>query len=67
MSDDMKARIDALEIRIAHQDKTIADLSDMITEQWRKINDLERRFGALHAEVESIGAERGGHEPPPHY
>ena len=63
----MKTRIDALEIRVAHQDKTIADLNDMITAQWRKIEDLERRFSALHAEVENIGAERGGHEPPPHY
>ena len=67
MTDPMQARIDALEIRVAHQDKIIADLSDMIAAQWRKLDDLERRFANLHTEVENIGAERGGHEPPPHY
>ena len=67
MTDDPKARIDALEIRIAHQDKVIADLNDMLTAQWRKLDDLERRFGNLHTEVGNIAAERGGHEPPPHY
>ena len=35
MTDPMQARIDALEIRVAHQDKIIADLSDMIAAQWR--------------------------------
>ena len=67
MSEALQARIDALEIRVAHQDKMIADLNDMITAQWRKLDDLERRYGNLHTEVENIAAERGGHEPPPHY
>ncbi len=62
------SRLDALETLVAHQDKTIAELNDVITAQWRKIDALERQVAKLLAEFQSIGAPRDTSEPPPpHY
>lgn len=61
-------RIDELEIRIAHQDRTIADLSDMITAQWKKIEMLERQLRRLGEELESMESGAApANQKPPHY
>jgi SlyX protein len=62
-------RIDELEMRLAHQDKTIAELNDVITSQWKKIEGMEwqlRRFGE---ELEALEASEGpaANQKPPHY
>jgi len=44
-------RLEAVEIRLAHQDKMISDLNDVITAQWRKIDLLERQLGRLREEL----------------
>ncbi len=65
---DVARRIDELETRIAHQDKTIADLNEMITAQWRKMDALEfqlRRFGEELQSMDS--AEAQANQRPPHY
>lgn len=69
MSDENLAvsRLDALEMLVAHQDKTIAELNVAVTAQWRKIDALERLVAKLHMEIQSIGAPRDTSEPPPHY
>ncbi|WP_330083833.1 SlyX family protein [Methylocystis iwaonis] len=65
---DYAARLDALETLIAHQDRTIAELSDVIASQWRKIDILERQVAQLREEFQNIGASRDTPEPPPpHY
>jgi SlyX protein len=62
------SRLDALETLVAHQDKTIAELNDAITAQWRKIDTLERQVARLLAEIQNVGAQRDTPEPPPpHY
>jgi SlyX protein len=62
------ARLDALEIRIAHQDATIADLNEVITTQWRRIDVLERQVAMLREEFQNSIPQREGPEPPPpHY
>lgn len=63
------ARLTALEMRIAEQEKTIAELNDMVVEQWRKIDRLERRVAQLRDEVDSLDPTRSGQPepPPPHY
>lgn len=64
-------RLDALEIRIAHQDQTIDELNAAITAQWKLIDRLERQIAVLHERVSE--GERGRGEatpidrPPPHY
>lgn len=71
MSDDISdhsSRIDMLEVRIAHQDHTIAELNEVITAQWRKIDALERQIAKLRDEYQNMAAPREGPEPPPpHY
>ena len=68
---DLNASIQLVELehRIAEQEKTIADLSEMVVEQWKKIDMLERRLGALREEFEASAEARGQapEPPPPHY
>ena len=62
------ARLDDLEVRIAHQDHVTAELNEVITAQWRKIGVLERQLAHLREEVQNAGPQREGPEPPPpHY
>lgn len=68
VTDELQARLDALEMRIAHQDRAIADLNDVIVGHWRKIAALERHIGLLREELQNIAPAREGREPPPpHY
>lgn len=61
-------RLEALEIRVAHQDRQLAELNQVITDQWRKIDALERQIALLRDELQSVGPGREGPEPPPpHY
>ena len=61
-------RLDALEAHFAHQDRLIAELNEVITAQWRKIDALERHIGRIRDEVQTMGDPREGPEPPPpHY
>jgi SlyX protein len=64
---DMAERIDGLEMRLAHQEKTISDLNEMITAQWRKIEALERGMTRLHEEMETLDQVPNANERPPHY
>jgi SlyX protein len=64
---ELAARIEVLEVRIAHQDKSIGDLGDMITAQWKKIEGLERLIGRLSEEIEQMDQLPAGIERPPHY
>jgi SlyX protein len=71
MSDDISdhsSRFDTMEVRIAHQDQTIAELNEVITAQWRKIDALERQVAKLTDEYQNMVAPRELPEPPPpHY
>ncbi len=61
-------RLEALEIRIAHQDRLIAELNEVVTEQWRLVDGLSRNVARLAEEVRSLEPRRDGPEPPPpHY
>jgi SlyX protein len=61
------SRIDELEIRLAHQDQTIADLNEVITAQWKKIEALERQLGQLRGEIENMDQRVAPVDRPPHY
>jgi periplasmic divalent cation tolerance protein len=62
------SQLDALEMRIAHQDRTIADLNDVVTALWDKIAELERRLAQLREEFQSMALAGDAPEPPPpHY
>jgi len=64
---DASSRFDALEMRIAHQDKAIAELNEVITAQWRIIDALQRQMRELKEEVRDAAPPRNGPEPPPQY
>ena len=60
-----------LETRLAHQDKLLNDLNDVVTDQQAKIMQLEELCKALIDRVRAV-AENGpgdapGDERPPHY
>ena len=62
------ARLEALETMVAHQDRLLAELNDVITTQWRKIDQLDRQVRRMRETLQSIGPQRDGPEPPPpHY
>ena len=65
------ARIEALEMRIAHQDRIIEDLNTSVTEQWKQIEMLTKQLGRFADRLKSIednAAVSGEAEPPPpHY
>jgi len=67
--DENAIRIAELELRIAEQDKVIADLNEMVVAQWRKIDGMERRLGELREEFDAaaMGRNEGPEKPPPHY
>jgi len=72
MSDaEMSARIDALEVRIAYQDRTIEDLNTIVTTQWKQIDELTKQVGRMAdrlRNVEENAPSSGEPEPPPpHY
>ncbi len=61
-------RLDALEMRIAYQDHTIAELNEVIAAQWRKLDAMTREIAGLRDEIHGTATQRGAPDPPPpHY
>lgn len=69
--DALNARIDALEIGRAHQDRAVEDLSEALAAAWKEIETLTRQVARLGEQLaEQAAATAGGGEvelPPPHY
>jgi SlyX protein len=56
-----------LEMKVAYQDKLIADLNDVILERGREIDRLVTRIDNMEKVLREGPVETPGHEPPPHY
>ena len=69
--DETRVRFEALEMRIAHQERAIEDLSTTIAEQWKQVDVLTKqlaRFGDRLQQVEDNTQSPAADEPPPpHY
>lgn len=65
----LELRLIELEVRVAHQDKTIGELNDMITAQWKKIEALERTMRRMGEEMEALSSAEApaANVKPPHY
>ncbi|MCC3246778.1 SlyX family protein [Methylocystis sp. WRRC1] len=65
---EFSSRLDTLEASVAHQDKMLGELNEVVTLQWRKIDVLERLVAQLREELQNIAPQRDAPEPPPpHY
>ncbi|MBY0381544.1 MAG: SlyX family protein [Xanthobacteraceae bacterium] len=64
-------RIDALEMKIAYQEEAIEQLNEVITAQWKKLDEFARELIRLNDRIEAAGANApaspGDEPPPPHY
>ncbi len=72
MSDaETSARLEALEVRIAYQDRTIEDLNSAVTAQWKQLDELVKQVARMAdrlRNVEENAPSSGEPEPPPpHY
>jgi SlyX protein len=69
--DAAQARIEALEVRVAYQDKVIEDLNQAVIDQWKKIDALRRQLNEVLDRVQEVEDNAGGpaapEPPPPHY
>jgi uncharacterized coiled-coil protein SlyX len=64
----IEKRIDELEMRLSHQQKEIAELNDVITEQWKKTETLERQVRRFGEELQALGPiDAPVNQKPPHY
>ncbi|MEI9803869.1 MAG: SlyX family protein [Pseudolabrys sp.] len=66
----LSARIEALETRIAHQDRMLEDLNATVTAQWKQIENFNRQIARLDQELQDARSSAGSvgeNEPPPHY
>lgn len=65
----LNARLVALEMDRAHQDRAIEDLSEAVAAQWKLIEQLKAELARLKDEIrEAADAGPGEADPlPPHY
>ena len=72
MSQELDARLVALEIRQAFQDDTLQTLNDVLIDQQRQIERLQHRLEVLAARQETLQSQLEQDQdqvepPPPHY
>ncbi len=69
MTDKTTGRLEALEMRAAHQELTIESLDATVTAQWRRIEALAREMAMLTDRLSDLGRREpdAPEPPPPHY
>jgi len=67
----MSERLDNIEMTLAHQDKTIAELSDVINDQWKEIASLKRKLSETNNKIDELENSSTGNDEanvrPPHW
>jgi SlyX protein len=66
----MSERVDALEFKVAHLERALQELSDVMYRQQRELDALRDRNQQLVEQVQQLedrGGDPGGVEIPPHY
>lgn len=67
----MDDRLNALEIKVAHQEEQLGDLSEMVSNQWNLIEKLGGLVSKADARLESLESNTSipslSDEKPPHY
>lgn len=62
-----ETRLGEIEMRLAHQEKTISDLNDVVLGQWRRIEALERQMSRMNDEMQNMDSGTVPVDRPPHY
>lgn len=69
--EEISRRLDALETRIAHQDRAMEDLNGAVIAQWKEIERLAQLVAKLSDRIFDLeNTEQSGElpdPPPPHY
>ncbi len=55
----MENKIIDIETTLAHHDQQIAEMSEIITDQWKQIETLNRKLLRLGDKMEQMGNDRG--------
>ena len=64
----MDDRITELETKIAHQEKLLDELNEVVTGQWRDIDILKKKFVLLNEMIQQLdGKSSEADAPPPHF
>ena len=63
------SKITDLEMAITHQDKAIADLSDIVNAQWKEIESLKRQLKKANDKIDELDSsvdqgDRANVKPP---
>ena len=66
---ELRSRLEALEAYATHQDRTIGDLNETITAQWKEIDALKRQIARLDDQLREVeaGLPAAPVQKPPHY
>jgi len=66
-----EARIEELEVRVAHQESQIDELNKALFDHWQLIDGLNKKLKHLNDKVsmidERVPSGPGDEPPPPHY
>lgn len=68
---DQGERLDALEFKLAHLERSLQELSDVVIRQQQELGQLSMRIRQLLGQLENLGQEaeekKDPYEIPPHY
>ena len=62
-----QSRISELEMRLAHQDKALGELNDVVLAQWKRIEALERQLARMSEDMQNQDQGPVPVDRPPHY
>ena len=70
MTDDLEARVQNLEEALAHRDSELQDLSDMVSQQWKRIEAMETELNRTKDRIitleDDVGQGPEADQKPPH-
>ncbi|MCG8492251.1 MAG: SlyX family protein [Sneathiellales bacterium] len=67
---DLEKRLNELEMQLAEQDRTLQDMSEMVSQQWDEIDRLKRKLTTASERIVSLEEnlpQNDQIEKPPHY
>lgn len=71
MAEDLESRVQVLEELLAHREAELQDLSDMVSQQWQRIENLERDLNRTKDRIitleDEVGEGPAANQKPPHW